>query len=628
MSIRPFGCDMCALDALLGVDSKRRAFWSLNEDILKITVLKTNTPYPSRKIRCIRACIHQRPQKIKDQYAISRGLNTPYSRYGINIIFWKISNVANTLRIPDGKAAQTTIPNTTAFQTKDLDAYDFNCDDVSNAKAVLMANLSNYGSNVISEVPHFKPYHTDIDNQSVHTMQGFEQTPVANFTDIEITSYSNIISYSQYLQEMQQASVQDTNFQHVASPVFDDEETLILEEVSRSKMLAKQNDLISKETKVNTTPTNYVELNRLSKGSGKCFVSQQELFDEQAFWLQTSHPNTDKSALSPVKIEAPRELPMVSMVNTSLKKLKYHLGLFDTLVKKRITPDTLIEGAWGFEHIKAVFLKEIIPFLKTLKVIFTVFDKDLLYEVTEVQTVFNQIEAVVQQYFVDKQYIMICVMNYIAVFDDVNVEMQSSKSCVKCVDLDAELLNKQNAYNDLSKSYSQLEKYCIFVELTMQRNQEIFQKDSLSNNQNALEILKYFENNDLKAQLQAKDTTICCPDCTLVSRLRMLKTYDRESLSTHELWLGHNLFSVGQFCDADLEVAFRKNTCFIQNLEGVDLLLGSRDINLYTISLDDIIKTSPICLLSKSSKTKSWLWHRQLSHLNFGTLNKLAKDDL
>ncbi|GJR49919.1 retrovirus-related pol polyprotein from transposon TNT 1-94 [Tanacetum coccineum] len=90
----------------------------------------------------------------------------------------------------------------------------------------------------------------------------------------------------------------------------------------------------------------------------------------------------------------------------------------------------------------------------------------------------------------------------------------------------------------------------------------------------------------------------------------------------------HNLFSVGQFCDAVLEVAFRKNTCFIRNLEGVDLLLGSRDTNLYTISLDDMLKSSMICLLSKASKTKSWLWHRRLSHLNFGTLNKLAKDGL
>ncbi|GJS97421.1 retrovirus-related pol polyprotein from transposon TNT 1-94 [Tanacetum coccineum] len=92
--------------------------------------------------------------------------------------------------------------------------------------------------------------------------------------------------------------------------------------------------------------------------------------------------------------------------------------------------------------------------------------------------------------------------------------------------------------------------------------------------------------------------------------------------------LGHNLFFVGQFCNTDLEVAFRKNTCFIRNLKGVDLLSGSQETNLYTISLDEMLKTSPICLLSKASKTKSWLWHRRLSHLNFGTLNKLAKDGL
>ncbi|GKE50845.1 hypothetical protein Tco_1486001 [Tanacetum coccineum] len=429
--------------------------------------------------------------------------------------------------IPDSQNAHTTIPNTAAFQIEDLDAYDYDCNDASNGKAVLMANLSNYGSDVISEVPHFEPYHIDMDNQSVHAMQGFEQTPVVDFTDNEITSDSNIIPYSQYLQEMQQAAVQDTNLyaqqdlmilsvveqmleqminlvnnseiqeknnksltaklerykkrvktfeqrlnidlstrekmidsqmddmikeklalkqqidsleqnlsnqikekesllqtftvfkneskekeskymdkeidlekkikeldnivykvgqsaqtvhmltkpqvfyddthkqalgyqnpfylkkaqrikptlydgsvissQHVASPVIDDEETLILEEVSRSKMLSKQNDPMSREKKVNTTLITYVELNQLSEDFGKRCVPQQELSDEHDFWLQTSHPNTDQSASSPVKIEAPQELLKVSLVNISLKKLKYHLGQFDIVVKKRIT---------------------------------------------------------------------------------------------------------------------------------------------------------------------------------------------------------------------------------------------------------------------------------------------------
>nr|GFB24371.1 integrase, catalytic region, zinc finger, CCHC-type, peptidase aspartic, catalytic [Tanacetum cinerariifolium] len=92
--------------------------------------------------------------------------------------------------------------------------------------------------------------------------------------------------------------------------------------------------------------------------------------------------------------------------------------------------------------------------------------------------------------------------------------------------------------------------------------------------------------------------------------------------------LGHNLFSVGQFCDSDLEVAFRQHTCFIRNLERVDLLTGSRRNNLYTLSLQDMMASSPIYLLSKASKTKSWLWHRRLSHLNFGAINHLARQGL
>nr|GFB45120.1 hypothetical protein [Tanacetum cinerariifolium] len=92
--------------------------------------------------------------------------------------------------------------------------------------------------------------------------------------------------------------------------------------------------------------------------------------------------------------------------------------------------------------------------------------------------------------------------------------------------------------------------------------------------------------------------------------------------------LGHNLFSVGQFCDSDLEVAFCQHTCFIRNSEGVDLLTGSRGNNLYTLSLQDMMASSPICLLSKASKTKSWPWHRRLSHLNFGPINHLARQGL
>nr|GFA25094.1 retrovirus-related Pol polyprotein from transposon TNT 1-94 [Tanacetum cinerariifolium] len=121
--------------------------------------------------------------------------------------------------------------------------------------------------------------------------------------------------------------------------------------------------------------------------------------------------------------------------------------------------------------------------------------------------------------------------------------------------------------------------------------------------------------------------------------------------------LRHNIFSVGQFCDSDLEVAFRQHTCFIRNLDGVVLLTGSRGNNLYTLSLQDMLaskasktkswlwhlkfgndhvakimgygdyKIGKVTIL-KASKTKSWLWHRRLSHLNFGAINHLARQGL
>ncbi|GJR64865.1 integrase, catalytic region, zinc finger, CCHC-type containing protein [Tanacetum coccineum] len=84
--------------------------------------------------------------------------------------------------------------------------------------------------------------------------------------------------------------------------------------------------------------------------------------------------------------------------------------------------------------------------------------------------------------------------------------------------------------------------------------------------------------------------------------------------------LGHNLFSVRKFYDSDLEVAFRKHSCYVHNTDGVELFKGSRGSNLYTISVKDIMKSSPIFLLSKASKNKSWLWHRRLNHLNFDAI--------
>nr|GEW61631.1 copia protein [Tanacetum cinerariifolium] len=92
--------------------------------------------------------------------------------------------------------------------------------------------------------------------------------------------------------------------------------------------------------------------------------------------------------------------------------------------------------------------------------------------------------------------------------------------------------------------------------------------------------------------------------------------------------LNHNLFFVGQFCDADLEVTFRKSTCYIRDLKGNDLLTGSRGTYLYSITLQDTSTPNPICLIVKASSSQAWLWHRRLLYLNFDTVNLLSKYDI
>nr|GEW16155.1 hypothetical protein [Tanacetum cinerariifolium] len=165
--------------------------------------------------------------------------------------------------------------------------------------------------------------------------------------------------------------IQKTN----AVVIHDSEETLMLEEESRSKMLQKQKDPMMSEKKVNTKPVDYATLNQLLQDFETRFVPQTELSTKQVFWSQNSG-NSEEPNLStrPTQVEVPKELSKVSMVNSSLKKLKFHLASFDVVVKERTTATTITEGTWGFEHTKACFRDEIIPFVKALKDLFNSFD--------------------------------------------------------------------------------------------------------------------------------------------------------------------------------------------------------------------------------------------------------------
>ncbi|GJZ96023.1 retrovirus-related pol polyprotein from transposon TNT 1-94 [Tanacetum coccineum] len=277
----------------------------------------------------------------------------------------------------------------------------------------------------------------------------------------------------------------------------------MLAEESRSKMLLKQQDPMVLEKKVNTIPVDYNSMNS-SDPSPSC---------------------------TPNKVEVPKEIPKVSMVNTSLKKLKNHLAGFDMVVKERINATYITEGSWGFEHTKACFRHEIILFVKALKDIFNKFDQDLIGELTEVQNVFHQMEQAVEQHRLKSKTFEVK-MNQVLNENDrlleqvinkdiVNIVMNSSidnasvnvHECKKCLKLETELLNKKDffkkeTYDTLVRSYTTLEKHCISLEVDTQLNQEIFQRDNSVSNQSAPNFDQYFELNELKAQSQEKDTVI------------------------------------------------------------------------------------------------------------------------
>ncbi|GJY08913.1 hypothetical protein Tco_0377098 [Tanacetum coccineum] len=214
--------------------------------------------------------------------------------------------------VAEGPVTQSIITQNVAYQADGLDAYDSDCDELNNAKVALMANLSHYGSDALAKVHNPDNVDNNMINQAV-------QIP-------------------------------------------DSEETLMLAEESRSKMILKQQDSMMVEKKVNTKPVDYANS------------------------MNSSEPTP---SVRPTKVEVLKELLKVSMVNTSLKKLKHHLVGFDVVVKKRTMATAITEGRWGFEHTKACFMDEIIPFVKALKDLFNTFDQYLIDELSEVQNVFH-----------------------------------------------------------------------------------------------------------------------------------------------------------------------------------------------------------------------------------------------
>ncbi|GJV32354.1 retrovirus-related pol polyprotein from transposon TNT 1-94 [Tanacetum coccineum] len=494
--------------------------------------------------------------------------------------------------IPEAQATQTVITHNAAYQADDLDAYDSDCDELNTAKVALMANLSHYGSDALSEVHNHDNVNNNMINQAVQAIPSSEQSNVVNHSETEITSDSNIIPYSQYLIESQQPAVQNSNSsaqqdalilsvieqlktqvanctkinlenknvndtltaelerykeqvkvlnegqnvdlrsndnvsdssaqsveidrlkqtlsEHLkekeslmqtvsflkddfkkeesrnidreialekrikqldnikaqqlkpklyagdiiekTNPIMipDSEETLMLAEESRLKMFLKQKDPIMLEKKVNTTPVDYARLNQLSQDFVKQFVPQTKLSVEQDFWSQNSMISNEPTlSRRPTIVEVPKELPKVSMVNTSLKKLKHHLASFDVVFKERTTPTTIIEGSW-------------------------------------VQNVFHQMEQAVEQHRLESKTFEVK-MNQVLNENERLLEQVLSKDIVNII--------VNSSVNNLSRNVHKCEK-CLQLEIELQTDfieKEIYDKLGKTNEDKIKQELEEIE---------------------------------------------------------------------------------------------------------------------------------------
>nr|GFA29918.1 hypothetical protein [Tanacetum cinerariifolium] len=284
-------------------------------------------------------------------------------------------------------------------------------------------------------------------------------------------------------------------------------ETLLLADESLSKMLQKQNEPIMSEKKVITKPIDYAALNQLLKDFETRFVPQAELSAEQAFWsryaVQYEEPNL--SVITTI-VEVLKELPKVSMVNSSLQKLKFHLASFDMVEKERTTTTAITEGTWGFELTKACFRDDIIPFVKALKELFNSFDQFLIDELTEdkMKNVLKENDRLLEQ------ALSVDIVN-IVVHDHVNSACNAVNVCERCVTIETELQKnfiKKECYDTLFNKYNILEKHCISLEVDHQLKKEHFHRNNSFSEQSAPTFAELFKINDLKAQSQEKDTVI------------------------------------------------------------------------------------------------------------------------
>ncbi|GJT45611.1 retrovirus-related pol polyprotein from transposon TNT 1-94 [Tanacetum coccineum] len=460
----------------------------------------------------------------------------------------------------------------------DLDAYDSDCDDIYSAKAVLMANLSSYDSDILSKVPHHDTYENDdMINQSVQETQCFEQPLIDYVPDNEITNkkYFDI-------QKKELSLDNDRLLDHI---ICQDVMNIVMHDnvVPANMLSASHKCLEDVHICVNSlaTLTNYAKM-------------------EQDYINEYSENLVLKAELA--KKEQMVEKKFFDEVVPRCSRLKNHN----------------VNLELKLQHQKESFLNN------------RSFNNQNAPEIMENFKI-NEWQAKL-----DPKDVSIANLRK-------HIERDAHIDYIKHTQENADIL--QEYARALRPLDSDLDSACKYV----QRIQEVLVYitatcPSLTKPSKKLVAITPLDKNkkvrfakpatsSSNTQKQVVQTILCVRfGSDHIAKIIGYGDYQMGNVTIYRVYyvegLGHNLFFIGQFCDSNFEVAFRKHTCYIRDLEGIDLLKGSRGSNLYTLSLEDMMLTSPICLSSKASKTKSWLWRQRLSHLNFDSITALAKQGL
>ncbi|GJX41357.1 retrovirus-related pol polyprotein from transposon TNT 1-94 [Tanacetum coccineum] len=352
---------------------------------------------------------------------------------------------------------------------------------------------------------------------------------------------------------------------HTSIKVHDSEDSLVHAEVSRTKMSERLGTI---------KPINYAELNALYSH----FVPQKELSREQVYWLPAEELATQKS--NPPKPVTPfvRTRPAKSQISTCLQGLNSLIPAFAHVIHQRTDPCRYPSGSGEFKPVKAMFTEQIIPFYENVKQLVQKLNANIVTEVTEYMRIFNELDTEYERCVLANKNLKIERKNLliqndclianclekdicsIVLASDIVVPPSSNCLCEelrsncdrehsKVVELEAEILKKQQMLNESEKRCAFIEKNHVNLQVKFQKYKECLQNQRVCDNSNSTASNAIFEINKLKDQLQGKDDTIRNLQ-TQINITRMLNvgstvgSFDKQALETELTQLKDALTSV------------------------------------------------------------------------------------